>query len=73
MIGCERCARFGFQGLEDSDAIYSGRLGDFPNSTGAYDVCNCSLEYDFVTVKKRFIDVCGSVGRIAKVLVELLL
>jgi len=73
MIGCKRSARFGFQGLEDSYAIYSGCLGNFPNSTGADYICNRGLEYDFVTFKERFVDVCGSIRRIAKILVEFLL
>lgn len=72
MIGRERSARFGLQGLEDSYSIDSGYLSNFPNSTGSDYICNGSLEYDFVTFEKRFIDVCGSVSRISKILVELL-
>ena len=72
MVGCKRCACFWFQRLEHCYAINSSSLGDFPNSTGADYICDRGLEYNLIAFEKCFIDVRGSIRRIAKILVEFL-
>ena len=73
MIRRKGCACFGLQRLEHGHPVYSRKLGNLANSAGANNVRNRCLEHDLVALEKRFIDVCRSVRRIPKILVELLL